>query len=43
MDGVQVLTVEDMKHGSTASGSVGLYVDIGTDGYFKNLTVECGD
>ena len=43
VDGVQVLTVEDMKHGSTASGSVGLYVDIGTDGYFKNLTVECGD
>lgn len=36
-----VLHVADMKHGDT-KGKIGLYVDIGTDGYFKNLEV-CGE
>lgn len=29
-----------LKHGALARGAVGLYVDIGTDGYFKNLIIE---
>lgn len=37
-----VLTVNDLKHGDSA-GCIGLYVDIGTDGYFKNLTVSFED
>lgn len=32
-----------LKHGTSARGAVGLYVDIGTDGYFKNLIVESFD
>lgn len=43
VNGHCVLTVEDLKHGDAARGSVGLYVDIGTDGYFRNLSVECED
>ena len=38
-----VLTVEQLKHGDAARGSVGLYVDIGTDGFFRNLSVNCED
>jgi hypothetical protein len=33
-----VLSVDDLKHGDS-KGKIGLYVDIGTDGYFKNLVV----
>jgi hypothetical protein len=33
-----VLSVDDLKHGDS-KGKIGLYVDIGTDGYFKNLAV----
>jgi len=43
VDDVEVLTVEGFKHGKDARGSVGLYVDIGTDGKFKNLKIECTD
>ena len=43
VDGVKVLEVNGFKHGPNCRGTVGLYVDIGTDGYFKNLTVECTD
>jgi hypothetical protein len=32
-----------LKHGANNRGSVGLYVDIGTDGYFRNLSVDCFD
>jgi hypothetical protein len=32
------LAVDDLKHGNS-KGKIGLYVDIGTDGYFKNLTI----
>ena len=33
------LIVNDLKTGSTASGSVALWLDIGTTAYFRNLTV----
>ena len=39
VDGQKVLEVNGFKHGPASQGSVGLYVDIGTDGYFKNLMV----
>jgi pimeloyl-ACP methyl ester carboxylesterase len=31
------LIVNDLKHGALHSGSVGLWVDVGTEGYFKDL------
>jgi hypothetical protein len=34
-----VLSVDDLKHGDS-KGKIGLYVDIGTDGYFRNLVVR---
>ncbi len=43
VDGVKVLEVDGFKHGAAARGSVGLYVDIGTDGLFRDLKVECLD
>ena len=39
---VLVLTVTDLKHGN-GKGKIGFYVDIGTDGFFKNLEVTCLD
>lgn len=33
------LIVNDLKHGATASGSIALWVDIGTEGYFKDLKI----
>ena len=38
-----VLVVEHLKHGADAAGGVGLYVDIGTEGFFRNLQVLCDD
>jgi hypothetical protein len=35
-----VLVVNDLKHGAEPSGGLGLWVDIGTDGYFTDLRVE---
>ena len=35
-----VLVVNDLKHGANACGGVGLWVDVGTEGYFADLTVE---
>lgn len=35
-----VLLVNDLKHGAHASGAIGLWVDIGTAGYFTDLRVE---
>ena len=35
-----VLVVNDLKHGAEPSGCIGLWVDIGTDGYFTDLRVE---
>jgi len=34
-----VLTVDDLKLGPTARGAIGLWVDIGTDGYFADLRI----
>ena len=34
------LIVHDLKRGAEAHGSVGLWVDNGTDGHFRNLTVR---
>lgn len=39
----EAFTVHGLKHGANNRGSVGLYVDIGTDGYFRNLSVDCFD
>ncbi len=39
VDGVPVLKVDGLKHGPSARGNVGLYVDIGTDGWFRNLKI----
>lgn len=33
------LIVTDLKHGSDQSGSIGLWVEVGTEGYFKDLKV----
>ena len=33
------LIVNDLKMGADASGFVGLFVDIGTEGYFRNLKI----
>lgn len=35
-----VLVVNDLKHGTDSSGGIGLWVDIGTDGYFTDLRIE---
>ena len=35
-----VLIVNDLKHGATTSGGIGLWVDIGTEGYFADLRVD---
>lgn len=43
VDGVKVLEVDGFKHGASGRGAVGLYVDIGTDGFFRDLSVECED
>jgi hypothetical protein len=34
------LIVNDLKHGPDAEGTVGLFVDVGTDGYFRNLKIN---
>ncbi|WP_414840684.1 hypothetical protein [Enterococcus saccharolyticus] len=31
------LIVNDMKHGANAKGALGFFVDIGTEGFFRNL------
>jgi hypothetical protein len=42
-DGRQpALVVNDLKHGADGSGGIGLWVDIGTDGYFTDLRIEHG-
>jgi hypothetical protein len=35
-----VLIVNDLKHGADASGGIGLWVDVGTEGYFTDLRIE---
>lgn len=34
-----VLLVNDLKHGAKSSGAVGLWVDVGTEGYFSDLKI----
>lgn len=38
-----VLVVEDMKHGAGEKGSVGIFVDIGTEAFVSELKVTCTD
>ncbi|MBD0369040.1 MAG: hypothetical protein ICV53_23415 [Flavisolibacter sp.] len=33
------LIVNDLKHGEESSGAVGLFVDVGTEGYFSDLKI----
>jgi hypothetical protein len=33
------LVVNDLKLGENASGTLGLFVDVGTEGYFRDLKV----
>ncbi|NTU50373.1 MAG: hypothetical protein HGA87_05770 [Desulfobulbaceae bacterium] len=35
-----VLIVNDLKHGASVSGGIGLWVDVGTEGYFTDLGIE---
>ena len=37
------LIVNDLKQGSDLSGAIGLWVDIGTEGYFSDLKVYSND
>lgn len=34
-----VLVVNDLKHGADKKGGIGLWVDIGTEGFFKDLKI----
>lgn len=38
-----VLVVNDLKHGPDAKGKIGLFVDVGTEGYFRKLRVTTKD
>lgn len=44
VDGAEqpTLIVNDLKHGSELSGGIGLYIDSGTEGYFRELRVSSG-
>lgn len=33
------LVVDDMKHGASLTGAIGLFVDIGTEAFFKDLKI----
>lgn len=34
------LIVTDLKHGANSSGAIGLWVDIGTEGYFSHVEIQ---
>jgi hypothetical protein len=34
------LIVNDLKHGANSSGTIGLWVDIGTEGFFSDLKIK---
>lgn len=34
-----VLVVNDLKHGAGSSGAIGLWVDVGTEGFFSDLKI----
>lgn len=42
-DTTPVLVVEDMKHGIGKKGSLGIFVDIGTEAFVSELKVVCTD
>jgi len=33
------LIVNDLKHGNESTGAIGLFVDVGTEGYFSDLKI----
>ena len=39
VNGAETLAVDGLKHGARARGGIGLFVDIGTEGFFKDLRV----
>lgn len=41
INGKLVLTVDDMKHGAGEHGSVGIFVDIGTEAFVSELEITC--
>jgi len=43
VNGEAVLHVDDMIHGNDMRGALGMFVDIGTDGYFRNLVITPED
>ena len=43
LDGTPVLVVTDMKHGAGEKGSVGIFVDIGTEALISELKIICTD
>jgi hypothetical protein len=36
------LIVNDLKQGTNLAGAVGLWVDVGTEGYFSDLKISSG-
>lgn len=40
---IPVLVVEEMKHGAGKKGSMGIFVDIGTEAFISELKVTCTD
>jgi hypothetical protein len=34
------LIVNDLKHGAGLSGAIGLWVDVGTEGFFSDLKIS---
>ena len=34
------LIVNDLKHGDNSTGTIGLWVDIGTEGFFTDLKIS---
>ena len=34
------LIVNDLKHGANSTGTIGLWVDVGTEGYFSDLKIQ---
>jgi hypothetical protein len=34
------IIVKDLKHGSKMRSGIGLFIDNGTEGFFKNLSVK---
>jgi hypothetical protein len=37
------LIVNDLKHGASSSGAIGLWVDVGTEGFFSDLKIQKSD